>query len=301
MTHPRSSERDSPAVNDAEVLRNQRDANEKLVLATLRARDEADVARGAQESAEQLVDDMRETAEELRSVAEFRERLIGIVGHDLRNPLNTMLMASGLLLAHGDLGDADGRLVNRIVNSGQRMARMITQVLEFTQARLGGGFSLQLAPTDLGLICSNIVDELRLSSTAEIRLVAGDGLAGSWDADRLGAVLSNLAGNAIDHATAEGGILIDARADGGSVVVAITNHGACIPPEALPTIFKAFRRGGDDTRRNAGHMGLGLYISSEIVRAHGGTLDVRSADGSTTFTMRLPRLPPPPASNKIAA
>lgn len=280
--------------SDAGMLRDQREANEHLLLASLRAREDADSSRDARESAEHAV-------EELRSVAEFRERLIGIVGHDLRNPLNTMLMASGLLLAHGQLSDADGRLVNRIVNSGQRMARMISQVLEFARARLGGGFSLLLARTDLGAVCQDIVDELRLSSSAEIRLTSAGDLAGSWDADRLAAVISNLAGNAIDHATPGTTIDIHVRGEDDAVIAEITNHGACISADDLLTIFDPFRRGHDDAKRSAGHMGLGLYISCEIVRSHTGSIKVRSSDGSTTFTVRLPRIPPPPTSHKVAA
>ena len=275
-----------PLSGDAAVLSQQRDANEHLVLAAMRAGDEADAQA---DRAEELA----HHAAELRSVAEFRERLIGIVGHDLRNPLNTMLMASGLLLAHGDLGDADARLVSRIVNSGERMARMITQLLDFTRARLGGGFPLTLARADLGAICSNIVDELRLSSSAAIRLTVAGDLGGTWDADRLSEVVSNLTSNAIDHAAAATPVVIDVHGDDGWVVAAITNHGACIPAADLPMIFEAFR-GTESTERGAGHLGLGLYISSEVVRSHGGTLAVRSSDGTTTFTMRLPRTAPPP-------
>lgn len=281
--------------SDADLLRDQREANEKLVLATLRAHDDADLARGAKESAEHAV-------EEMRSMAEFRERLIGIVGHDLRNPLNTMLMASGLLLGRGELSDADAGLVNRIVNSGQRMARMITQVLDFTRARLGGGFALQLVRTDLGDVCRNIIDELRLHSSAEIVLAVDGDLAGAWDADRLGAVISNIAGNAIDHAASETSVVVHVHGgDAAVVILEITNHGVCIPAEELPTIFKAYRSGAYDTKRGAGHMGLGLYISCEIVRSHGGSLDVRSSDGTTTFTVRLPRVPALPASSPLAA
>jgi len=283
---PSTTSEPPPPSGAAAILRDQREANENLILAALRASEDADT--------------LRDRAEQLRSVAEFRERLIGIVGHDLRNPLNTMLMASGLLLAHGALGDADSRLVSRIVNSGERMARMINQLLEFTRARLGGGFPLMLARTDLGDICRNIVDELRLSASAEIRLdVAGD-LTGTWDADRLAEVVSNLTANAIDHAAAGTTVAIDVHADGIAVVAAITNHGVCIPEDELPVIFEVFRS-GDGTARTAGHLGLGLYISSEVVRSHGGTLSVRSSDGTTTFTMRLPRVPAPPPSDPISA
>lgn len=279
---PEPAEPAAPA--DADVLREQRDANEHLVLATLRARD-------AQDSAEHVVESLRASAEELRLVADFRERLIGIVSHDLRSPLNAMLLASGLLVAHGKLSESDGRLVNRIVDSGQRMARMITQVLEFTRGTLGGGFSLQLQRTDLGEIFREIAEELRLGATAAIEVTVAGDVTGSWDADRLAAVVSNLVGNAVDHAAPETAVVVAVRGDDVEVVAEVSNLGICIPPASLPTIFLPFRSGPDEYRR-VGHMGLGLYISREIVRSHGGTLEVRSDEGSTTFTLRLPRQPP---------
>jgi len=282
------------------VMREQRDANEQLVLATLHAQEEADTARGAQRSAEQVVIDGQEREEKLRIVGEFRERLIGIVGHDLRNPLNAMLMASGLLIARGNLDDTDARLVNRIVNSGQRMTRMINQLLEFTRARLGGGVTLDLARVDLGEICRNITDELRVGSDVDIRVTLAGDLVGSWDGDRLAEVLSNITGNAIGHATAGTPVLVHVHEDGDSVVGEISNQGIDIPPHILPSIFDAFARA--PSQGAAGHLGLGLYISSEIIRSHGGTLAVRSANGTTTFAMTLPRaVPCAPGSQQHAA
>lgn len=262
-----STEIQSPSAEptDAEVISDQRDANEHLVLATLRAQGEA---------------------EELRSVAAFRERLIAIVGHDLRTPLNSILIASRLLIAHGELGDADGRLVDRIVDSGQRMARMISQVLDFTRGTLGGGISLALT-ADLGAILRDVVEEHRFGSKADIQLeIAGD-VTGRWDGDRLAVVASNLVGNALDHGSSATPVTVAVRGHGTMVVVEISNRGPTIPPALLPTLFEPFRSGVEGGR--VGHMGLGLYISSEIVRSHGGTLEVRSADGSTTFTLSLPR------------
>jgi len=307
--HPNDRSPSSPdpePSSDATVLRDQREANEQLVLAMLRAHEGADTARaellsaheGADTaraellSAEDAAGVLRVSAAELRSIAELRERLLGIVGHDLRNPLNTIIMASGLLIARGELGEADSRLVHRIVNSGQRMARMIGQLVDFTRARLGGGFALTLEKADLGCVCRNIAEELRIGAQAEIRVATDGDLTGSFDPDRLAEVLSNLASNAVDHATPGTPVLIDAHGDGAFVVATVTNEGAAIPPELLPVIFTAFRQMDDGAQKRSNeHLGLGLYIASEIVRCHGGSLTVRSADGTTTFTMRLPRTP----------
>ena len=274
---------------EIELFRDQREANERLVLATIEAHENVDRARGAQRSAEYAVGALREHAEEERSIAEFRELLIGIVGHDLRNPLNTILIASELVLGDPDLADANVRLVNRIASSGKRMARMIAQLREFTRARLGGGITLTLGVTDLGEICRNIAEELRISSSTAVELTTDGDLGGTWDADGLAAVISNIAGNAIDHCLRGTPVVIDARPDGDAVVVTITNRGPTIAPDLLPVIFQAFRRLRDPVKKKE-HLGLGLYISWEIVSAHGGTLEVTSADESTTFTVRLPRV-----------
>ncbi len=291
-THPPPSNEHARA-SDVDLLRDQRDANEMLVLATLRATEEADTARGAQQSAELAVGKLESRGEELRIVADFRERLMGIVGHDLRNPINSIVMASGLLIARGNLGDADARLVNRIVTSGQRMARMVAHLLDFTQARLGGGFNLALEETDLAAVCVDIAEELRISSSADVSLDVSGDLVGRWDADRLAEVISNLVGNAIDHRAPGTPVTIRARGESGFVVIEVINQGAAIAPELLPVIFEAFRRARESVSTSAKveHMGLGLYITAEIVRAHGGSIRAQSSDGVTTFTVRLPRAP----------
>jgi signal transduction histidine kinase len=283
---PNSSE-GRPA-ND--MLSLQREANEKLVLAGLRADEDAETALVAQRRAEADAGELRKRGEELDATAQFRERLIGIIGHDLRNPLNTIVVGSALLIARGRLTEEDAGLALRIVNSGQRMARMISQLVAFTRARLGGGFELTLAPTNLGDVCRDIADELRVSSPVEIRQTSEGRLDGNWDADRLAQALSNIAGNAVDYAAPSTPVLIHARGEVDAVVAEITNQGACIAAEVLPVIFEAFCRADRPARSNSEHLGLGLYIAHEIVKSHGGTLNVRSSDGSTTFTLRLPRL-----------
>ena len=276
-------------LNADDVARLQRDANEKLVLTAIRSQEETDAALAARYRAELEAADVRAREQELRVTAEFRERLIGIIGHDLRNPLNTIIMASALQISRGQLTDDDARLATRVVNSGQRMKRMIDQLVEFTRARLGGGFELKLKTCHLGEVCKDIAEEIRISSSAEIRQTVEGDLRGTWDADRVAEALSNIAGNAVDHALPGTPIRIHAYGDSQAAIVEITNQGACIPAELLPVIFKAFRSVEANTKPNADHLGLGLYIASEIVRSHGGTLGVTSSDGATTFTMRLPR------------
>lgn len=264
----------------------QRDANEKLVLALLREHARAEHAEKDYEAA-------RERERELEHVAKFRERLIGIVGHDLRNPLNAVLLASGLLLSSGHLSESEVQLARRVVDSSRRMKRIIVQVLEFTRAHLGGGFALDRARTHLGDVARRIADELRFGAACDIDVDESGDVTGVWDGELLGEVLSNVAGNAVEHASPGTRVEVRIFERGTWVVATITNQGETIPEELMKRIFDPFRRAeGQTPQRSAGNLGLGLYIASEIVRAHDGRIEVASENGTTTFTIFLPREPP---------
>ena len=258
--------------HDDALIVDQREANEEMLRATIRA---------------------QELSVELNAVAEFREMFIGILGHDLRNPLGSIVMAAGVLLRRGRLDEQDVQTVARIIRSNQRMSRMITQLLDLTRARLGGGLPIVPQPTDLREVCRNVIEEFE----ATIQLEVNGDLTGTWDGDRLTEVLSNLAGNAIEYATPETAVSVKARADGAEVVVEVSNQGSPIPADVLPFIFEPFRRAQQRERSVTGNLGLGLYIAHQIVLSHGGTLDAHSADGTTTFVMRLPRHAPHPENH----
>ena len=222
-----------------------------------------------------------------RELAEFRERFIGILGHDLRTPLSSIVMAAALLLERGHLDEQDAKTVARIIRSDQRMTEMITQLLDLTRARLGGGLPIERTPTDLREVIGHVVEEFDATIQQEVR---GD-VTGLWDRGRLAEVLSNLAGNAIEYATRGTVVVISAHAEGGDVVVEVSNQGEPIPADVLPFIFEPFRRARPREKSATGNLGLGLYIAHQIVRSHDGTLDGQSADGTTTFVIRLPRRP----------
>ena len=260
------------------TLVDQREANAQMVSATIRAHDLADEADAARERAE-------EGERQLRAVAEFREMFIGILGHDLRNPLEAIVMAAAPLLQRNRLDEQDAKTVGRIIRSSERMTRMITQLLDLARARLGGGMPIEPKPTDLREICRNVVEEFESPIQLEVE---GD-MTGTWDEDRLAEVLSNLAGNATEYAAPGTDVIVRAHADGAEVVVEVTNQGDPIPADQLPFIFEPFRRGKPRAQSKTGNLGLGLYIADQIVRSHGGTLHAHSADGTTTFVMRLPR------------
>ena len=260
------------------ALVDQREANANMVSATIRAQElteEAEEARRRAEASER----------ELREVAEFREMFIGVLGHDLRTPLNSIVMASGLLIGHGALRQDDVRLAGRIVNAAQRMKRMITQLLDLTRARLGGGFPIERGQCDLRAVCRHVAEEFETAIELDIE---GD-VTGSWDQDRLIEVLSNLAGNGIEYGTPGTVVVVRAYPEAADVIVEVRNQGPAIPPDVLPFIFEPFRRAQPNKRSAAGNLGIGLYIAQQIVLSHGGTLHAHSADGTTSFVIRLPR------------
>lgn len=273
-----------------ELFSTLKEANQQLILASLLTQEQSAEAVRAKASAEAATCEAEENARELLRVAEFRERLMGVVGHDLRNPLCAIEMGIDLMLAQ-ELDSRSTQIMVRVRNSARRMSGIISAVLDLTAAHLGGGLPVVRKPTDLEELCRGIVEELELGRVgpADFTVQFTGDLNGVWDPERLEQVVSNLAGNALQH-TAPGSIItVEGTDEGAFVSLSIHNRGAAIAADALPFIFEAFRRGHSEAA-STGHLGLGLYISKQIVAAHEGTLEVRStADEGTTFTMRLPR------------
>lgn len=255
------------------------ETNQQLVAATIQAQEQAEHADAARARSER-------SEHELQEVAAFRERFIGILAHDLRNPLSAIGITAASLLRSSTLSDQDRNRVARITRGTQRMTRMISQLLDLTRARLGGGFPLDARATDLGDVCRGVVDDF--GAAIDCRLEGN--LLGLWDPDRLAEVISNIAGNAIEHATPGTSVILTARGEDSEAVVEISNEGEPIPADILPFIFEPFRQGTPMKQRaTSGNLGLGLYIAKQIVMAAGGTLHARSSDGLTTFVVRLPR------------
>jgi PAS domain S-box-containing protein len=226
---------------------------------------------------------------ELRARSEYEQRLIGIVSHDLRNPLNSIALA-GSLLASLPLDELASKTVARLTRSADRATRLIADLLDFGKARIGTTIPINPRPTNLREIVEHVVDELQVDAAArEIRIGHAGDEDGRWDADRIAQVLSNLVGNAMQHGPPNAPITIHSRIDGDHAVVAVSNDGPPIPAADMPHLFEPFSRGRNATHVG-GSMGLGLYIAREVVVAHGGTIEVESQLGQgTRFTVRLPR------------
>jgi phosphoserine phosphatase RsbU/P len=227
----------------------------------------------------------------LDEMAEFREQLIGIVSHDLRNPLGAIVMAAHVLLRRHGLGAPETGLVRRITSSAMQASALIDQLLDLTRSRLGGGIPIAPSRFDLNDICGQVVGETELVHPERPLLVNARGdLTGTWDRNRLYQLLGNLVGNAVQHG--EPRSPIELRIDGGEgeVVIEVTNRGEPIPGVTLPFIFDAFRKGRASHATPTHGLGLGLFIAQQIVRAHGGTIAVTSSERiGTTFRVRLPR------------
>ncbi|WP_239014458.1 sensor histidine kinase [Archangium violaceum] len=237
------------------------------------------------------ITERQRTEAELRRAAEFRERFLGIVSHDLRNPLNAILLSATTLMCSEDLPARHLKAVRRVVTSTERMARMIGELLDFTRGRLGGGIPVSPQPMNLRHLVRHVMEELEAGHPGrELHLEAEGDFQGAWDPDRLAQVVGNLGKNALDYSPEETPVRFTLRDEGESVVLEVNNGGTPIPAEQLATIFEPFRRLTRASPHPASGLGLGLYIIESIVRGHGGTISVRSsAEEGTTFTVRLPR------------
>jgi signal transduction histidine kinase len=230
---------------------------------------------------------------------EIRERFIGILGHDLRNPLGAITMAAEVMVRDEELPPRHLAIGARILRGADRMRQMVEELLGFAQGHLGGGIPAEPTPGDMGELARAAVEEVGAAYPERtVRLATSGDLRGAWDHARVHQALSNLIGNAVHHG--DGTITVTVDADGDSFVrTEVHNRGEPIPADAMPTLFDPFRRHLLRARKYEGGLGLGLYIVDQIAAAHGATIDVASsADDGTRFVLRWPRtIPGHPGAN----
>jgi PAS domain S-box-containing protein len=259
---------------------------EKMLRGTLgRLREAAAGERDRAEHAARIVDELRETVR-------VNELFVGVLAHDLRAPLAAIMTAAQLMKVREANGDPrTTKALDRVLNSSERMSRMIEQLLDFTRLRVGGGVAVEPRRADMAALARQAVDELQDSYPGCGAKVTHEGdTCGAWDADRLSQVLSNLVANALQHGDPNAGVrvFIDGRA-ANAVLVQVHNMGA-IPAGQLPQIFDPLTGGGQRRHDRSRGLGLGLFISKQIATAHGGDVQVTSSEGEgTLFTLSLPR------------
>lgn len=240
------------------------------------------------------ITERQRAAEAARERAEFAEQLVGITSHDLRTPLNAISLSAAALLRRGDLDEHVRKNITRVQSSAGRAARMVRDLLDFTQARLGHGIPLVPRPLDFHALVAQLVQEVGLACPQRHLEFLHDGDAkGEWDPDRLAQVVSNLVNNALAYSPPDTPVRVETHGARGEVVLHVHNVGEPISPELMPHLFEPMKRGRPDAGHAERSVGLGLFIVKHIVRRHGGRVEVRSdAREGTTFTVRLPRRPP---------
>lgn len=238
------------------------------------------------ESQERFSDTESSLLEE-RKTAELREQFIAILGHDLRNPVGAVSNAAQLLLRM-PLDDRMRRLAGIIQDSSLRIKGLIDNILDFARGRLGEGIQVNLKQeSSLGTMLFNVITELQLSHPD--RVIETDfrlSSAVSCDGLRIAQLFSNLLGNALSHGDPGQPVKISAVTANGMFSLCVSNFGEEISAAAMGRLFQPFSRG--EVRPGHDGLGLGLFISSEIAKAHGGTLDVVSENYETTFTLKIP-------------
>ena len=228
------------------------------------------------------------------AVTNARDTLIGVLGHDLRNPLGSITMSAQYLLRTEGMQPAQTKAAFRVLSSAERMRRMVEDLLDYTRTRLGKGLPVRRAPVHLGPVLRQAVEELEaLHPGRSLALRCSGELEGSFDGARLAQMLSNLISNAIQHGDADSPVDILVHGADDTLAITVRNQGPVIPQALHPQIFRPLLRNA--VRREAGQagssgLGLGLFIAREIARAHGGQIRLDSSDeAGTSFSVQLPR------------
>lgn len=226
-------------------------------------------------------------------VKHAQDLFLGILGHDLRNPLGAITMSAQLLMQDAALDSRYIRTASMIYSNGNQMSRLIDDLLDFTRTRLGQGMAISPTHTNLAdIVRLAVIEACAFHPDRVVSFDATNELHGYWDSARIRQVFSNLLGNAIRHGSDSEPVTVALSCQGEDVVATVHNSGKPIPADELPHIFEPLRRSVilPNGKRNDSGLGLGLYIVQQIIQAHAGVITVASSmEAGTTFTIRLPR------------
>ena len=229
-------------------------------------------------------------AEFTKMINESRDMFLGVLGHDLRNPIGAVLMAARRLMSQGT-DSKTSVMASQIAQTMERATSILDDLLELTRSSFGSDVPLRRAPMDIGVLGDQIVREMRsLSDVGQIDINTTGETEGEWDQARLGQMFSNLIGNALQYGIAGSPVTVRIVGEAAQVLVSVHNYGEPIPLAEQKSIFKPLTRGTDRDNTRSTNLGLGLFITHKIITAHGGTISVHSAPRvGTTFTVALPR------------
>ncbi|CRM14329.1 sensor histidine kinase [Pseudomonas sp. 58 R 12] len=228
-----------------------------------------------------------------RAVEASRNVFLGILGHDLRTPLGAILLGADILRRSEELGERGNKVAGQIYTSVQRASQIVGDLLDLTRCQMGPGIPVKRVDVDLAPICERIVEEMRsFHPHAQLKYETTAPALGAFDGARMEQVFSNIISNAVQHGDARLPITVRLAVSEGSLVFTVHNQGAPIPEDVLPFIFNPMGRFSQRSVIEHGPaegLGLGLFIASEIVAAHDGSIEVTStSQWGTEFRVTVP-------------
>ncbi|WP_168787676.1 sensor histidine kinase [Paraburkholderia aromaticivorans] len=224
-------------------------------------------------------------------VDQSRNLLLGMLGHDMRSPLQAIQLTASYLAAL-NAGERVSEAAGRLIRSGARMQALLDDLCDYNRTRLGLGINVVPRSVDLANVLADELDELRaVHPGRQIDLQVSGNLRGLWDGQRLQQLLGNLVLNAIKYGAHDAPVRVMVTGDVTHVRIDVSNSGPAIEHAMLARVFDPLVRGADQQSKydSAGNLGLGLYIASEIAKAHHGAIAARSDETETSFSVLLPR------------
>jgi len=218
-------------------------------------------------------------------VERARNLLLGMLGHDMRSPLNTIVTTASYL-AGLNAGEQVSVAAERLIRSGASIQALLNDLVDFNRTRLGLSVTVAPSECDLAAVVGDELEQLRgAHPNKRIDLAVTGDLCGRWDAPRLQQLLRNLVQNAIRYGFPDAPVRVALCGEDTGVRLEVANSGATIESSVLSEIFNPLQRGS----AQGDGMGLGLFIVCMIAKAHGGEVEVTSEAGETTFAVYLPR------------
>lgn len=227
------------------------------------------------------------------AIAYSKDIVAGILIHDIRDPLQAVTLSTQLLLHTASLTERQVSIAQGVLESAARIGVLVDNLLDVTRSRFGGEALIVRSPMDAGFVAQQVVEELQAAHPDRpIELDAFGDLTCEWDKARVAQVFSNLLDNAIQHGFKDTPIYVSVNGTPDAIRIEVNNDGPQMAPGKMDTIFDPLGRADATPADKPGqkNLGLGLFITREIVRAHGGDIRVSSSEkDGTVLTVLIPR------------